>query len=222
MTDTTGNINSKGLDGTGISEEIVGDLFNKVGTHMMAIVDLQVVDKAGPNLKGKRKVVFVIDGIEPALDENLAEHLRELQRTVYLNRKHSDGQLTIDHELGAGAERTVDDVVKAGTAQRPHPFLPVDAADDNGICDVCGLLETAPRHSVQDQLDDETGDQGDPQLPDPDDHDDSEPAAAGDTLAGQDGDQTPDEPWEYAAGEGPREPSTIGSPFDTTTAGATT
>lgn len=207
MTDTHGNIQSKGLDGTGITEEIIGDHFNRVGAHMMAIVDLQVVDKAGPNLKGKRKVTYVIDGIEPATDEDLAEHLRELQRTVYLNRQHSGAQRAIGEELDD--EPTVEGVVAAGAAHRPHPFLPVDASQDNPLCDVCGLVEATPRHSVQDQL------------PDADDELDENEVEEGDedledeTAEQDDDDPEPDEqaePWEYDTPEPAT--STIGSPFN--------
>lgn len=157
MTDTTAGIAAKGLDGTGFTEELAAELFNRVGSHMMAIVDLQVVDRSGPNVKGKRKVQLVIDGIEPATDDNLAEHLRELRRVCHYNRK-------LDGHTGTttqGEERTVDDVLAAGAAHRPHPFLPVDASEDNPICDVCGLVQAAGVHSTQDLLeepdDEDTG-----------------------------------------------------------------
>ncbi len=211
MTDTHGNIQSKGLDGTGITEEIVGDHFNRVGAHMMAIVDLQVVDKAGPNLKGKRKVTYVIDGIEPATDEDLAEHLRELQRTVYLNRQHSGAQRAIGEELDD--EPTVEGVVAAGAAHRPHPFLPVDASQDNPLCDVCGMVEATPRHSVQDELpdgdeDDETGDetdQGDADL-------EAEQAEPDEDKGDEEYQAEPGGSWEYDTPEPAT--STIGSPFN--------
>lgn len=198
MTDTTAKIRGKGLDATGITEEIASDLFNRVGTHLMAIVDLQVVDRHGPDVKGKRGVELIIDGIEPATDDTLAEHLRELTRTVYLNRQHHGAQLSIDDALDD--EPTVEGVIAAGTSQRPHPFLPVDAADDNGICDVCGLLESAPRHSTQEQLPD--GEEHDEDLKDSDPEDSEADPATDDA----------EDPWEY---EQP-EPATtgVGSPFD--------
>lgn len=148
MTDTTASVNAKGLDATGFTEEIAGDLFNKVGTHIMAIVDLQVVDKHGPNVKGKRKVVLSIDGIEPAVDDNLAEHLRELTRTLYFNRQTSEDQPTLDEST----EPDLETVLAAGRKHEPHPFLPVDAADDNPICDVCGEVENRPQHADREAL----------------------------------------------------------------------
>jgi len=148
MTDTTATINAKGLDATGITEEIAADLFHKVGTHLIAIVDLQVVDKHGPNVKGKRKVTLSIDGIEPALDKNVAEHLRELTRTMYFNRQ-------VDQPLDGGEERTVDDVLAAGKKHEPHPYLASGLAiDDDAICDVCGQHEGAAVHADRDQVSD--------------------------------------------------------------------
>jgi hypothetical protein len=148
MTDTTAKIRGKGLDTTGVTESMAADLFNKVGTHFMAIVDLQVVDTHGPDIKGKRGVEIVIDALEPATTEDIAEHLRELTRTLYYNRGVGHQPMLPGHD-----EPTVEGVMNAGAKHRPHPFLPVNAGeDDNPICDVCGSLETAPVHSTQDTL----------------------------------------------------------------------
>ena len=163
MSDTTAKIRSKGLDTTGITEDVATEMFARVGSHYMAIVDLQVVDRHGPDVKGKRGVELVIDTIEPALDDQLAEHLRELNRTLYYNRGLQGHTGTTTD----GQERTVEDVLSSGAKHRPHPFLPVDAADEHPICDVCGNLEAAPVHSTQDTLpdgdldeDDDAGEDG--------------------------------------------------------------
>lgn len=151
MTDTTATINAKGLDATGITEDIAAELFHKVGTHLIAIVDLQVVDKHGPNVKGKRKVTLSIDGIEPALDDNLAEHLRELTRTLYYNRQVATNGPTLD----GGDEPSVDQVLAAGAKHKPHPYLASTLSlDDDAVCDVCGQIEATAVHADRDQLDD--------------------------------------------------------------------
>lgn len=150
MPDTTARIRAKGLDTTGVTEDLAAEMFKHVGRHYMAIVDLHVVDKHGPDVKGKRGVELIIDNLEPATDDTLAEHLRELTRTLYFNRGQRDGQLAIDDQLGD--ERTVEDVMAAGAQHRPHPSCPSTPPTDNPICDVCGLLETAPIHSAQDTL----------------------------------------------------------------------
>lgn len=154
MPDVTGTINAKKLGSTGFTEDLVDKLYNQVGRHHMAIVDLQVVNHSGPDIEGKRTVTLLIDAIEPAVTEDMAEHLRELMRTVYFSRGVGD-QLT----LPAGSdEPTVEGVLAAGAKHRPHPFLPVDATQDTPICDVCGLLEAAAVHSTQDTLDDDKDD----------------------------------------------------------------
>lgn len=205
MPDTTGTINAKSLHGTGFTEEMLNQLFNKVGTHHLAIVDLQVIDKHGPSVDGKRKVVLIIDGIEPATDENLAEHLRELNRTLYYNRG-LDGHTgsTID-----GTERTVEDVLAAGAKHKPHPFLPVDATEENPICDVCGTIEPAGPHSVQETL---TGDEDTPSDDETEVVDEPVDSVDAQTEHGFVEGNVPDDDWEYDQPEG----TGIKDPFVTT------
>jgi hypothetical protein len=187
MSDTTASIQSKGLDGTGFTEDIAAELFNKVGTHMMAIVDLQVVDRTGPNLKGKRGVKLVIGGIEPALDDNLAEHLRELTRTLFFNRQ-------VDVPLdGDGINPDLKTALANGARHEPHPYLTSGLAIDDSelgpVCDVCGLIETAGVHANRDNLKDpfELHVVEDPEEDEPEsDQDQDEPEDEAD------GDQDPD------------------------------
>jgi hypothetical protein len=157
MTEYTAKIKGKGLDGTGFTEELAASLFNRVGHHMLAIVEVQVVDKHGPNLKGQRGIELVITSIEPAEDSNLEDHLRELTRTLHYNRG-LDGHVGTTTE---GQERTVADVMASGQQYRPHPFLPDDAAKDTPICDVCGGIEASAVHSRQDVLDEDPDDEND-------------------------------------------------------------
>lgn len=215
MTDTHASIATKGLDNTGITEDLADELFHKVGTHLMAIVDLQVVDRSGPNVKDKRKVHLIIDGIEPATDDAMAEHLRELSRVGYLNRAHANGTIAINQELDN--ERTVADVLAAGARHKPHPFLPVDASIDNGICDVCGSIEATPVHSSQATLPDgdDEGDEDEADGPtdgdtadDTDDTDDTEEGPEPTEPAAQ-----LEEPWEYDQPEGANALRSVTDPF---------
>lgn len=177
MSDTYAKIQSKGLDATGVTEAVATELFNKVGSHMMAVVDLQVVDKAGPNLKGKRSVVLVIDSIEPAPNEQVAEHLRELTRSFYYERQLANGQAPTLPLAGESSEPDLEAVVNAGQRHRPHPYLASTlSTDDNAVCDVCGQHEGAAVHADRSGLKDpfavdddtETGDE------ESDDHEDDE------------------------------------------------
>lgn len=170
MTDTTANIAAKGCNSTGITENLAEKLHAQLGKKVMAVVEL-VAESRAENLKGKDKVTLSILTIEPAPDHHTEEHLRELARAFYFERALDEAQPTLD---GAGPERTVKDVMAAGAAHRPHPFLPVDAAQEDGICDVCGTVQSAGVHSTQEVLVDLEGDEDEPdaQL---DDEDSDEP-----------------------------------------------
>lgn len=149
MTDTTAKILPKGCENTGLTEEIASDLFRKVGSHFMAIVELEVVYPHGPNTDGKRRIDLRIKQVEPAMDSTLSEHLRELTRTLHYNRQVATHGPTLD----GGEERTVDDVLAAGKKHEPHPYLASTLSiDDDAICDVCGQVESAAVHADRDQL----------------------------------------------------------------------
>jgi len=208
MPDITATVNSKGLDKTGFDDDLIASLFRaKVGKHMLALVELQVVDKRGPNIKGRSKVELAITQIDPVTDENLDEHLREIQRTLAYNRG-------LDGHTGTttqGQEPTVDQVLAAGAKHRPHPFLPVDASDENPICDVCGLLEAAGVHSIQETLD-QPDDPENPSEPALDVSGEDEVNAEEDEQATR-GDA---DPWEYDGPEGTKPAAdTVPDPFTT-------
>lgn len=148
MTDTTAKILTKGCESTGLTEEIANDLFRKVGSHFMAIVELEVVYPHGPNTDGKRRIDLRLKQVEPAMDANLADHLRELTRTLYFNRQ-------VDQPLNSGDEPSVDQVLAAGRKHEPHPYLASTlSTDDDAICDVCGQVEGVPVHADRSALDD--------------------------------------------------------------------
>lgn len=206
MTDTTALIRAKKAGSTGITEQLANQMYNNQGAHYMAIVEFKV-DERHEKADGTRKVDLVITQIEPATDSMLEEYLRELTRVGYLNRQQTDGQLAIDQSLGQ--ERTVADVLASGGRYKPHPFLPVDASQDNPICDVCGGIEASAVHSTQEVLDE------------PDDEGDEEETAAiledPDAMAAIEEAEAEADPWAYDAPEG--QAATIPDPF---TAPATT
>lgn len=207
MSDTTAKINAKGLDGTGFTEALAGDLFNKVGTHLMAVVDLQVVDRKGPNLKGKRGIELVIGEIEVAPNETVAEHLRELNRSFYYERQLAGGQAPTLPLNGEGAEPDVETVLAAGARHRPHPYLSSTlSVDDDAICDVCGQLEDAPVHGdmstltvVPDAQDDEPDDEVEDE-DEPDDEDQDDELAAEIDTAYDEPDDTDEQPEPVSSG----------------------
>lgn len=147
--DYTAKIRAKGLDSTGITEQIAAEMYRNKGRRYMGIVEL-VVDETHEKADGTRKVDLILSLVEPAIDDHMAEYLRELTRVTYRNRQQADGQLAIDDSLRD--EPTVAQVLEGGQRFRPHPFLPDDAAKDTPICDVCGGIEASAVHSTQDVL----------------------------------------------------------------------
>lgn len=133
---TTAKIASKGCKDTGITEDIAQTLHNNLGRSVIAVVEL-VAESRSEKRNGDEAVTLTINYIEPATTAAAEEHLRELQRGLYYERQLADGQAAIDESLAP----KVNDVLAQGDRHKPHPFLPVDAADDNGICDVCGIVE---------------------------------------------------------------------------------
>lgn len=172
MTDTTAKIRAKACEATGLTEEIASRLFNQVGSHVMAIVELEVKEPHGPNTEGKRRIDLVLTQVEPSTDPNLDAHLRELTRTLYYNRQVAIGaEPTLETE---GPEPTVDAVIKANPGLKSHDYLSsmlaMDNQGENGpVCDVCGKTETDRIHhmpatdpfNVEDDEDDE--DDSDPE-----------------------------------------------------------
>lgn len=148
MTDTTAKIRAKGLDGTGVTEEIASTLYANKGKHVMAIVELHAVERH-EKADGTRRVDLTVEMVEPA-EGDLADHLRNLASVAYQNRAVTDTQQALDDSLTPDLK----DAVAAGAAHAPHPFLPTDAADDLASCEVCGLGETAAPHRAyaKDQL----------------------------------------------------------------------
>lgn len=157
--DYTAKIRAKGLDATGVTEQLAAEMYRNKGRHYMVIAEVKV-DETHEKADGNRKVDLVLTLVEPATDSALEEHLRELTRVGYLNRQQSDGQLAIDQSLGA--ERTVADVLSSGGKFKPHPFIVVDASVENPICDVCGGIEASAVHSRQDVLDDAVDEEDEP------------------------------------------------------------
>jgi hypothetical protein len=192
--DYTAKIRAKGLDATGVTEQLAAEMYRNKGRHYMAICEVKV-DETHEKADGNRKVDLVLTLVEPATDSALEEHLRELTRVGYLNRQQSDGQLAIDQSLGA--ERTVADVLSSGGKFKPHPFIVVDASVENPICDVCGGIEASAVHSRQDVLDGP-----DPEDDEQDDERDAEATAYVDT----EGDLNDVDPYFFVHAKGGREP----------------
>lgn len=147
MTDITAKIRAKGLDATGVTEEIANQLFSQVGKYFMGIVEFEVVEPHGPNTEGKRRIDLVLTQVEPAMDSRLEDHLRELTRTLHQNRvlTSEDQELPIDgqEDLEPSVEQIIAAREAAEAADRPHQFVD----DGAGDCEVCDGPKGNPIHA---------------------------------------------------------------------------
>lgn len=97
MTEYTARIRAKGLDTTGVTEEIARGMYTNLGTYTMGIVEVRA-EKRSDDSDGSHGVELVITQFEPSTDKRLNDHLRDLTQALHTNRVlHSeDGQLSID------------------------------------------------------------------------------------------------------------------------------
>lgn len=184
---TTAKIAAKGCQNTGITEELAKRLHDNLGRTIVAVVEITSESRTEKR-NGDEHVGLSIGMIEVAPDGDASEHIRELARLFHYERQIADGQPTLDGD--DGPEPTVSDVLAQGAQFRPHPFLPVDAADDNGICDVCGQLQDVAVHDAHQGLPDPFAVPADEDDTDDDDEDDDEEPqdADEDWVASQHGD----------------------------------
>lgn len=169
MPDTTARIRAKGTDSTGLTEEDARRMHGEVGKHYMAIVELKVAQKHGPDAEGQRGVDLTIEQLEPAeRGSDLEAHLRELTRTVYQNRALNSEDQQLQIETAGDLERSVPDVIAAGKAHEPHTFEPDETTPT--ACNICGAADEDPRHHADDQepADEEPADEAGDQPDEPD------------------------------------------------------
>lgn len=117
--DYTARIRAKGLDSTGVTEEVARRYHGRRGSHVMLIVEAKI-EETSDNADGRHKVALTIQQVEPALDDRLDDHLRGLARSLHHQRRlHSeDEQPQLD---GVGdVEPTVEEVLGQGQGLLPE------------------------------------------------------------------------------------------------------
>lgn len=150
---TTAKIASKGTNGTGITEDLAKRCHDQLGRKVLAVVEL-VAETRSEKRNGDESVSLSILTIEPAPDSLTEDHLRELARSFHYERKLAEGGDEMIPGTGDNIEPDLKTVLAGGRQFEPHPFVPVDAADDNPICDVCGVVEDRPQHADRSDIPD--------------------------------------------------------------------
>jgi len=130
--DYTATIRGKGLDGTGVTEDIAKTMYHTKGKRTLAIVELVHKRQVDDEDTG-RKVELAISLLEPSTSPELDDYLRNLTKTMHQNRvlKSQDEQLQID--TLDDVEPTVEQVIAAGQqhiAQTDDELPNPDEQDD--------------------------------------------------------------------------------------------
>jgi len=136
-------LKSRGLDGTGVTENIARQLVLAKGRRYMALVEVEVhTIHDNPE---QMIADLAVEQFWPVVDDSsLDEHLREITAALYARRGSADGDEELDLD---GPAPKVSDVLKAGARHRPHPYITSGlSVDDDAACDVCGLREDAAQH----------------------------------------------------------------------------
>lgn len=140
MPDTTGRVRAKGCEETGITEELATKLLKaKMGKRILAVVELQTVERHGPSIDGKQRVDMVLTQIEPALDDRTEDTLRELTRAMSRQRRAVSGELPLDNTDGTAP--SLDDVNQQAQA--------IIERDEDGK--VTGIWDGDPESAISEQ-----------------------------------------------------------------------
>lgn len=158
------SVRRKGLENTGVTEDIAKKMYGTQGRTTLAIVELRHKRQINDDDTG-RSVELVIEALEPSQDPTLDEHLRQLMRTMHQNRvlTADDQQLQID--TAGDVEPSVEKVIAAReaaeAADRPHPYV----GDPNGDCDICDAPKGNPIHAELEDLVDEPAEPAEDPVP---------------------------------------------------------
>lgn len=150
----TAKVRAKGLDNTGVTEDIAKAMFNTLGHTTLAIVEFEHKRKIDDDTG--RQVELVMKMVEPSTSPTLDAHLRELTRTMHQNRVLTDEDAQLQIDTMDDLEPTVEGVIAAGQAHVAHTDdeLPDPHEEpESGLCSYpqCALHE----EHTGDHLDDD-------------------------------------------------------------------
>lgn len=152
--DYKGQIRSKRLGGTGVTEEQIRALYTRKGKFFVGLIEIEV-EETHEKKDGNRKVdlllnqVWLVTGEDDAAAE-LEAHLRQLMRTLHQNKVLKSDQEALDIQVQGDLEPSVAEVIAAKIAHdsgEPHAFEPGEPDEDGGTC-WCGEDFEADVHQV--------------------------------------------------------------------------
>lgn len=113
----TAKIRSKGLDGTGVTEDVAQAMYSKMGSATLAIVELEHVERHDKS-NGDHMVHLTIGFCEPVVGGEIEDTVRALVRSMYHDRRAEQGDALpgVDED-----RRTTREITEGLAAQVPAP-----------------------------------------------------------------------------------------------------
>lgn len=94
----TGKILAKGCNATGIDEQLVRRLHDKLGHSAVAIIEIQSTSRTEDS-DGNESVSLTINSLEVAAPGVAEDQVRNIQRALYVKRQADGEQRAIDDTL---------------------------------------------------------------------------------------------------------------------------
>lgn len=102
-------------DTTGITPELADSMWNRLGSHHIAVVGFRVAERTEGE-DDSHAVKLEISYLEPSDDDDTAEYLRELQRALYRKRNPQPALTAND-----ATEPNVDGIIHRGAVHLTCP-----------------------------------------------------------------------------------------------------
>lgn len=153
MPEYTAKIRAKGLDGTGVTEDVAREMYAHKGRYYMAVVEVEVVERHDGD---HYRTDLVIKQFEPAAHGgDVDAHLRGVTAAAYQNRKLKSDSDQLSIETQEDLNPSVQQVIEARADLRPHEYEVGPGKEPfTAACMVCGEDQAAPLHREQTGLPD--------------------------------------------------------------------
>jgi hypothetical protein len=142
--DYRAKLNSKGMDGTGVTTAHAKTMSRRLGGHTLLIVEVEHA-RLITDADGAHQVQLAVTTCEP-VPEHLEETVRRFQRALYMTRPDVQGQAvlsgTADGESPDEAAAGLDAVVQTGEDGEPagvwdgNPEEPLDGSEERRLAAV--------------------------------------------------------------------------------------
>lgn len=135
MSATTAKIAARAkTDNTGITPDLADTMYHQLGSHHIAIVELRVAERIEGD-DDSHSVKLEVGRIEPAPDEFVEDHMRQLERALYFRRNPQPALTTGDPSeptVTAVLDKTGDLVLNCALCEHKHADTSIAHARGEG------------------------------------------------------------------------------------------